>query len=210
MRWVTGRLTHRLAWPLYFSRRLRLTRNVASCVRLYKDFASSIFAGCRPMKSSYCISWKCLPGLPAPDKWVVLIWIKLHFWVFSPQYSKLRDWENIELKASHGLECGLVTSSMFFGLRWQTSVNSSSQVGHTLFKKILFNTPWAIKRSQLIFVSNFVKNHQILTQFSVLAVTVWTYPAHLINVATLPCERRKTQIVIVCDITKENYIKCII
>jgi len=29
-------------------------------------------------------------------------------------------------------------------------------------------TPWAIKRSQLIFVCNFVKNQQILVQFSLL------------------------------------------
>jgi len=29
-------------------------------------------------------------------------------------------------------------------------------------------TPWAIKRSQLVFVCNFVKNQQILMQFSLL------------------------------------------
>jgi len=31
-----------------------------------------------------------------------------------------------------------------------------------------YYTPWAIKSSQLIFVCNFVKNQQILMQFSLL------------------------------------------
>jgi len=31
-----------------------------------------------------------------------------------------------------------------------------------------YNTPWAIKRSQLVFVCNFVKNQRILMQFSLL------------------------------------------
>ena len=58
------------------------------------------------------------------------------------------------------------------------------------------HTLWAIKRSQLIFVCNFVKNQQILMQFSLLDLTMndmWWYklhPPHLINVATLPCESR--------------------
>jgi len=56
-------------------------------------------------------------------------------------------------------------------------------------------TPWAIKRSWLIFVCNFVKNHRILMQFSLLdfemnhTCNMWEqklHPPHLINVyATL-------------------------
>jgi len=34
------------------------------------------------------------------------------------------------------------------------------------------STPWAIKKSQLIFVFNFVKNQLILIQFSLLDLTM--------------------------------------
>jgi len=40
-------------------------------------------------------------------------------------------------------------------------------------------------------------------------VTVWIYPPHLINVATLPCESQNTKNVILqWDITKDNCIRC--
>jgi len=51
-----------------------------------------------------------------------------------------------------------------------------------------------------------VKNQRILIQFSLFDLT--TNPSHLINVATLPCESRNSENVILqWDITKENCIK---
>jgi len=62
-----------------------------------------------------------------------------------------------------------------------------------------------------------MKNHQILMQFSLLGLMMndtWRYelhPRHLINVATLPCESRNSENVILqWDIAKENCIKCIV
>ena len=58
------------------------------------------------------------------------------------------------------------------------------------------------KRSQLIFVCNFVKNQRILMQFSLRDLemngTCDTEhdPPHVINVATLPCESQNTENVI--------------
>ena len=58
------------------------------------------------------------------------------------------------------------------------------------------STPWAIKRSQFIFVCNFVKNQRILMQFSLSDFTIWRYklhPLHLINVATLHCKSQNAE-----------------
>ena len=75
-----------------------------------------------------------------------------------------------------------------------------------------------LKTSQLIFVCNFVKNQQILMQFSLLDLemngTCYSnelHPPYLINVATLLCENQNTENAIVQrDITKENCTKFII
>ena len=72
-------------------------------------------------------------------------------------------------------------------------------------------TSSAIKRRQLVFICNFVKNQRILMQFSLLDLkmnSTWQYklhPLHLINVATLPCESQNTEnVTLQRDITKEN------
>jgi len=74
-------------------------------------------------------------------------------------------------------------------------------------------TPWAIKRSQLIFVCNFIKNQQILMQFRNERY-MWQYEFYstrLISVATLPCESQNTEnVTLQPDVTKENYIRCVI
>jgi len=83
------------------------------------------------------------------------------------------------------------------------------------------STPWAIKRSQLIFVCNFVKKSTDFNAVSLLDYKnerqTWRcvfHPPHLINVAsfaTLPCENQNTENVIFeRDITKDNCIRCII
>jgi len=75
-------------------------------------------------------------------------------------------------------------------------------------------TPWAIKRSQLIFVHNFVKK---TTDFNAMFTArfkiewhIWKYelqPPHLINLTTLPCENRKTEnVTLQWDVTKQNWI----
>jgi len=58
------------------------------------------------------------------------------------------------------------------------------------FRSITY-TPWAIKRSQVIFACNFVNNQRFLMQFSMLDLKMnhtlcyELHPLHLINVATL-------------------------
>jgi len=71
----------------------------------------------------------------------------------------------------------------------------------------VISTPWAIKRSQLIFVCNFVKNqhHAFFTvRFNDERYTWWyeLNPPHLINAATLPCDSQNTA---KCNITLWYY-----
>jgi len=48
------------------------------------------------------------------------------------------------------------------------STKLCTMVGRLLSWYTIYTTPWAIKRSQLIFVCNFVKNQRILMQFSLI------------------------------------------
>jgi len=58
------------------------------------------------------------------------------------------------------------------------------------------------KKSQLIFVCNFVKSQRIINAFSLLELKMngtfdsMNHPPHLINVATLPCGSQNTENVI--------------
>ena len=66
---------------------------------------------------------------------------------------------------------------------WPLAVNTKF---YAKYRKNI--TLWAIKRSQLIFVCNLVKNQQILMQFSSLKWMMWQYHVHLpdlINVVTV-------------------------
>jgi len=90
--------------------------------------------------------------------------------------------------------CISIGSAIFAGLTSVTDRPTDHNTLSVTIGHIYVCTLWAIKRSQLIFVCNFVKNQWIL-----------------INVATLPCESQNTKNVILQrDITKENCIRCII
>jgi len=78
-------------------------------------------------------------------------------------------------------------------------------------------TLWALKKEPTYFVCNFVENQLIFVPFSLIDLEIngtcdsITYPPHLTNVATVPCESQNTKNVILqWDITKENCIRCII
>ena len=97
-----------------------------------------------------------------------------------------------------------------------TDTHTTNRLRYTATKWSV-NTPWAIIRSQLIFVCNFVKktnfnavydvrfrNERHMRQYEL-------HPPHLINVATLSCENQKNEnVTLQRDMTKENCIRCII
>jgi len=92
--------------------------------------------------------------------------------------------------------------------RWTEGATYIWQVGHHV----------AHRPTSLVCVCNFVKNQRILTQFSLLDLTMndtydfyELHPPHLTDVATLSCESQNSENVILqWDITKENTIKYIV